>query len=196
MLLLTPCRCVLGLYHSCGGCCPSAVIWSQHTCHDHSPVSPGSIFQHWWRENKSAVVQTSQTYCLVSDAIQSVNIITSFPWDSLTMTRYLTLSMAHWFWLSYQFCWLSVTHTVKNTISAYCVDVCKSPCIYRHMFTWVQCAAKEAGWTKLQWWRGEGEDEQGLSFSAYLAIERCTCCGCQVAERFTSSAQLPCWSDF
>jgi len=32
-----------------------------------------------------------------------------------------------------------------------------------------------------------GEDEGGLSHSAYLTTEHCTCCGCQAVRRFTSS---------
>lgn len=36
--------------------------------------------------------------------------------------------------------------------------------------------------------------EESLSLSAYLTTERCTCCGCQVAGRFTSRATLPRWS--
>lgn len=68
--------------------------------------------------------------------------------------------------------------------------VCMCVCSWRGRYT---------GWVKLQCTERRREEEGGwgrMSLSAYLTTEYCTCCGCQVAGRFTSRAELPCWSDF
>ncbi len=91
------------------------------------------------------------------------------------------------------------THTVHckvHTLFAYLVHVHKSTWS-THQFGCVYvCAAKEADTQAEQSCSVQRRGGGRTSLSAYLTTERCTCCGCQVAGRFTSRAVLLCWSDF